>query len=192
MTATRPHESTLIERARRGDSYAFAQLLAPYRRRLLAHILSIVANPTDADDAMQETLICIFRGLSKFRGDACFYTWAYRIAHNCGLTFRRRRACVETHEESHEHRFHEPFSEDHGPEHLLRGTQMAAAVDHVLASMNPEFHKAIALHEFEGLSYQEVATAMICPVGTVKSRISKARSEIVARLRRSGYIAPGA
>jgi RNA polymerase sigma-70 factor, ECF subfamily len=187
MTDIRAGEQLLIKRVQFGDTDAFEELLAPYRRKLFLHIRSIVGNPVDADDAMQEASMRIFRGIKGFRGDAAFYTWAYRIAHNCGLTAHRRRHTIETREELNRDDEFEDHSERAGPDSIISCKQMAAVIENALESMNSEFQTAIVLHELEGLSYDEVAQAMVCPVGTVKSRISKAREEIALRLRRCGF-----
>ena len=190
----REHELQLLERIQRGDTRAFGQLVAPYQRRLITQITRIVKNDSDADDVMQEALIRSYRGLRDFRGDACLYTWLYRIATNCALALLSRQKrqgadffCSDT-EVLDSGR--EATSGD-DPEQLIVGKQMAETVGAVLSSMRPEFRTAIVLREFEGFSYDEIASAMQCPVGTVKSRISSARIAIVNKLSTDGFALPG-
>jgi RNA polymerase sigma-70 factor (ECF subfamily) len=186
------NEWQLVERTLGGDTYAFDTLVAPYRRRLHSHILQIVKDPSDAEDLLQDTLIRIYRGLRNYRGDASFYTWTFRIAVNCAITFvaHRRRHLEEpmpndvvsaygTSERA-------PVCDD--PETIVSGMQMVETVGAALDSMCPEFKTAILLREFDGMSYHEIADAMVCPVGTVRSRISSARQAIARHLQQQGYL----
>ena len=181
----------LIERLHGGRTEAFDELLAPYMRKLFALVSHVVKNPYDADDAMQDALLRIYRGLENFRGDADFYTWSYRIALNSALSLlsRRRRMSVEEYGEDNgcdDGASSASTSDD--PEHLLAGKQMAMIVCAALESMRVEYKTAITLRELEGLSYHEIAETMVCPVGTVKSRISSARTAIAQSLRRRGAL----
>ena len=190
MDPGRAHELRLVERIVHGETQLFDDLVKPYRRRTLMHILRIVSNHSDADDVLQDTLIRVYRALRSFRGDACFSTWMYRIAFNCALAFiaRRRQASANAPVAPGGYRPDEwEVSEGDDPVHVVIGNQMAAAVDAALASMRPEFSKAILLHELDGMSYHEIADAMLCPVGTVRSRISSARSAIAHQLKAKGF-----
>ena len=183
-------ESRLLERIQQGDTRAFGELVAPYQHKLIMQIMRIVKNQSDADDVMQEALIRAYRGLKNFRRDACFHTWLYRIATNCALELaRRKRQRIDApgpEMEPQEGAWEACSSDD--PEELMCGKQMAETVGAALESMCPEFKTAIVLREFEGLSYHEIADAMVCPVGTVKSRISSARFAIAAKLRLDGFM----
>lgn len=181
-------EAQLIALVQLGDAAAFAGLVAPHRRKLLLHIMRIVSNPSDADDVLQETMVKAYSGLKTFRGEAGFFTWIYRIALNCALRHVARKgrlAQTEADSESALYRWDAAELED--PETVFIGKQMAATVDAALDAMLPEYKTAIVLREFEGLSYHEIADAMVCPVGTVKSRISVARAMIANTLKQRGF-----
>lgn len=184
------HELRLVERILHGETWLFDQLVKPYRRRTLVHIARVVGNHSDADDVLQDSLIRVYRALRSFRGDACFSTWMYRIALNCALAFiaRKRQASTNAPGAQGGYRPGEwEVSECDDPENIVIGKQMAATVDAALESMRPEFRKAILLHEMDGMSYHEIADAMLCPVGTVRSRISSARSAIAQKLKVHGF-----
>ena len=199
MTAPPLSEQQLLARLQKGkpgehDGEAFRQLLAPYERKLHTQVLRIMRDASDAEDAMQETRIRLYRGLRDFRGDACLYTWMYRIATNVALAMlrRRKRALPE-----HGHaEFGTPDAQDEhsdwiDPERILAGKQMLMVLGSALDSLSPDYQKALTLRELEGLSYDEIAHDMLCPVGTVKSRISTARNAIVLRCERAGYVPAG-
>lgn len=181
-------------RAEELEGAAFRELLAPYERKLHAQVLRIVKDPSDADDAMQEARIRLYRGLRNFRGDACLYTWMYRVATNVALAMlRRRRRRLPDHAQ-----VELPLTEATNeadtwgdPERILAGKQMLSALGDALESLSPEYKKAITLREFDGLSYDEIADTMLCPVGTVKSRISSARSAIFLSFKRAGHFPAG-
>jgi RNA polymerase sigma-70 factor (ECF subfamily) len=184
-------ERQLLERIAAGDTLAFDTLVAPYRRRLFSHILHIVKDPSDADDLLQEALIRIYRGLHTFRGDACFYTWTFRIAFNCAVTFLARRRRLLEEQVPHVESAYQTAAEAHqcdDPETIVSGIQMAETVGAALDAMRPEFKAAITLHEIDGMSYHEIADAMVCPIGTVRSRISSARQMIAHHLQQQGYL----
>jgi RNA polymerase sigma-70 factor (ECF subfamily) len=157
-------------------------------------VLQIVKSPGDADDVMQDALLRAYRAMPKFRGDALFSTWLFRIATNSALAClasRKRTDARSTGWTPRENDELEPSLCD-DPEQIMFGKQMAASVGAALDAMHPEFKTAVVLREFEGLSYHEIADAMVCPVGTVKSRISSARNAIAARLQHEGFLAAGA
>jgi RNA polymerase sigma-70 factor, ECF subfamily len=187
-------DDILLDAVRRGEAGAFGPLVARHRHKLFLRILCIVQNHDDAEDVLQETLIRAYRGAARFRGDAGFYTWLYRIATNCALEMlsRRKRLIPERPSsvpDDLEIGWLAPAWDD--PEQVLCGVQMVAAVGAALDAMLPEFRTAILLREIDGLSYHEIADAMLCPVGTVKSRISSARSAIATKLRSNGFPAVG-
>ncbi|MBC7684901.1 MAG: sigma-70 family RNA polymerase sigma factor [Bdellovibrionales bacterium] len=194
MTPDSEKDRLLVERIKNGETLAFDRLVAPYRRRLQLQIVRIVKDQSDAEDVLQETLIRAYRGIRNFRGEASFYTWIFRIAFNCAIAFvTRRRQMLEA----------SPGSESgyrsgaweasgcEGPEELACGKQMAATVGAALESMRPEFKAAIMLREFDGMSYGEIAGVMLCPLGTVKSRISSARQAIALQLQQEGFLPVG-
>lgn len=203
MMGPGPREQQLLALLQHGSSEgsgedlegaAFRELLAPYERKLHAQVLRIVKDFSDADDAMQETRIRLYRGIRSFRGDACLYTWMYRVATNVALAMlRRRKRRLPDHGQAEVPVANVAHETDTwgDPERILAGKQMLTALGHALDSLSPEFKRAITLREFDGLSYDEIADTMVCPVGTVKSRISSARSAIVLSFKRAGYIPAG-
>lgn len=184
----------LVEQIKNGDTFAFDRLVGPYRRKLQLHIFRIVKNQSDAEDVLQETLIRAFRGLRNFRGDASFYTWIFRIAYNCAIAFVTRRRLMLEEIPCGESGYRSGAWEAsvcEGPEELVCGKQMAASVGAALESMRPEYKAAIMLREFDGMSYDQIADVMLCPLGTVKSRISSARHAIALQLQQQGFISVG-
>ncbi len=184
----KPDERALIDQVRNGSSPAFDALIKPYWRRLFLTIRRVLRYDSEAEDVMQEALLRIFRSLHGYRGDASFYTWMFRIAFNCALDFSARKKkmkmllldAVEPHWES---------SNEESPEYVVIGRQMAVTVSNVLERMHPECKEAILLHQVQGLSYEQISDVMACPVGTVRSRIFRARDLIANRLRQRGFTA---
>ena len=192
MTSTPARDLELINRIRCGDTAAFDELIGPYQNVLRSHIARVVVDPADSEDVLQDTLLRAYRGLKGFRGDSCFYTWVFRIALNCAFAFMNRRARVWSDIRSAAASiYHEEWEASvcDCPEEVISGKQMAAIMDATLASMHPECRTAILQREFEGFSYNEIAHNMDCPVGTVRSRISRARHVIALRLSRRGFAA---
>jgi RNA polymerase sigma-70 factor (ECF subfamily) len=181
-------ERELIDQVRNGNSVAFDALVKPHWRRLFLMIRRVLRDDSEAEDVMQEALIRIFRALGGYRGDASFYTWMFRIAFNCAIDFAARKkkmmtiplAVVEPDWEG---------SDGQSPENVIIGKQMAVAVSDVLERMHPECKEAILLHQVEGLSYGQISDMMECPVGTVRSRIFRARDLIASKLRQRGFTA---
>ena len=186
MKSQREIDQILLQKVQAGDKHAFDLLVAPYRGRLMRLIQRTVHDIHDAEDVLQDTLIRAYRGVHGFRGDAAFYTWVFRIGINTATAFAasKRRRLLD---------YSEPLDEANGstegpwdsvtPEDVLMGKQLAETVGAALASMAPEHSAAITLREVDGLSYQEIALEMVCPIGTVRSRIANARTVIAARLR---------
>lgn len=189
----RERDLALLERLRRGESRAFDELVLPYRRGLFLHVLHVVKDPNDAADIMQDAMVSVFRGVGSFRGDCCVYTWMYRIAINSAFKFlarRKRRMAADVAEDARQGGDTPEFSHAADPANVLAGKQMAEIVEAALEAMRPEYKKAIVLWELDGLSYSQIADVMVCPVGTVKSRISSARQVIATKLRRGGFTLP--
>lgn len=190
MTDSGADAGQLLERVRQGDKGAFRALLAPHTRKLYLVILRIVRNSSDADDVMQDALLCAYRGLKSFRGEAGFSTWLYRIGTNSALAFlaQRRRLQNEASGAGWDWRGGAvQASPSDDPEQMMIGQQLLAAIGSALDAMHPEYRTAIVLREFEGLSYDEIATAMVCPLGTVRSRIANARTAIGHQLTSKGF-----
>jgi RNA polymerase sigma-70 factor (ECF subfamily) len=179
----------LVERARQGDKRAFDMLVEKYHRRLLRLLSRMVRNQEEMEDIAQETFIKAYRALPQFRGDAAFYTWLYRIGVNTAKNYlaNRKKALPTVSDQlgSDEDDSSERFAvADHNtPESELLTKQIAYAVNEAVEALPEELRVAVTLREMEGLSYEEIAEAMGCPIGTVRSRIFRAREAIAAKLR---------
>jgi len=182
-------DQQLVERVQRGDKQAFGLLVAKYQRKLARLLSRLIRDPAEVEDVAQETFIKAYRALPSFRGDSAFYTWLYRIGINTAKNFlvsQGRRAPTTTDFDSEEA---ESFEEGdqlrdiNTPERLLMTKQIGEAVNDAMDALPEELRTAIILREIEGLSYEEIATIMECPIGTVRSRIFRARDAISERLR---------
>lgn len=177
----------LVLRAQSGDKRAFELLVAKYQRRVERLLSRLVRDPAEIDDVAQETFIRAYRALPAFRGESAFYTWLYRIAINTAknyLATRARRpqfALEQGNEESPD--VSEQMPDYHTPETELSNRQIVSTVNEVVESLPEELREAITLREMEGLSYEDIAAIMNCPIGTVRSRIFRAREAIAAKLR---------
>ncbi|NDY91610.1 RNA polymerase sigma factor RpoE [Ideonella livida] len=182
----------LVERVKRGDQKAFEMLVLKYQRRIERLIGRIVRDSDLVFDLVQETFIRAYRALPQFRGDSAFYTWLYRIAVNtakkAAIELRRDPVVSEAalagddDDEETSWRSREP-SDMATPEALLASKEIAATVNAAIDALSEDLRQAITLREIEGLSYEEIAEVMGCPIGTVRSRIFRAREAIAARLR---------
>jgi RNA polymerase sigma-70 factor (ECF subfamily) len=182
-------DQQLVERAQRGDKRAFELLVAKYQRKLARLLSRLVRDPAEVEDVTQEAFIKAYRALPSFRGDSAFYTWLYRIAINTAknyLVALGRRAPTSTsfdHEEAENFEDAEQLRDSSTPEGELFGKQIAATVNRAMDALPEDLRTAITLREIEGLSYEEIANVMNCPIGTVRSRIFRARDSIAAELR---------
>ena len=175
-----------------GDQRAFELLVIKYQRRLQRLIGRMVRDSDLVEDIAQETFIRAYRALPKFRGESQFYTWLYRIAVNTAKKFlqeRKRSPTMSdralTSNEDNDETFRvvgEPIN-DETPESILAAKEVAAAVNSGLAALPLDLRQALSLREIEGLSYEEIAAVMDCPMGTVRSRIFRARELISAKLK---------
>lgn len=182
----------LVERTVAGDLRAYDLLVIKYQRRIERLIGRMVRDTDLVQDIAQETFLRAFRALHQFRGDAQFYTWLYRIAVNTAKKFlidlKRDPVIYEgslrTDDEDNEtsRTGPEPTS-DETPETVLAAQEIAAAVNAAMEALPDDLRQAVTLREIEGLSYEEIATVMACPIGTVRSRIFRAREAISARVR---------
>jgi len=182
-------DQQLVERAQRGDKHAFELLVAKYQRRLGRLISRFVRNASDAEDVTQDAFIKAYRALPAFRGDSAFYTWLYRIGINTAknyLVAQGRRAPTSTPLDAEEAEDFEDAALLHEvatPENELMSKQVVEVVNSSLQELPDDLRMALTLREIEGLSYEEIAAVMDCPIGTVRSRIFRAREAIAANLR---------
>ena len=181
-------DQILVQRVQRGDQVAFELLVMKYQRRIYRLILRFIRDPALAEDVAQETFLRAYRAMPQFRGDSQFYTWLYRIAVNTAKKTMaegaRERALRDMPAESGE----TPAaggqpSDMETPEALLAGRQVARTVNDAMDGLPEDLRTAIALREIEGMSYEDIAHIMSCPVGTVRSRIYRAREAIARRLQ---------
>ena len=184
-------DTVLVQRTVAGDQRAYGLLVLKYQRRIQRLIGRMVRDVDLVEDICQETFIRAYRALHQFRGDAQFYTWLYRIAVNTAKKFLLELKRDPTVSESFlanddddetSWKKNEPIAND-GPESILAAKEIAAVVNAAMDDLPVDLRQAVILREIEGLSYEEIATAMNCPVGTVRSRIFRAREAISARIR---------
>nr|WP_269106485.1 RNA polymerase sigma factor RpoE [Massilia sp. TS11] len=179
----------LVARVQGGDRQAFDLLVAKYQRRLMRLVSRLVHDPAEAEDVVQETFIKAYRALAHFRGESAFYTWLYRIgintAKNVLVTNGRRTPSAgdADHEQAEGFEDADQLRDINTPESLLASKQIAYTVNAAMDSLPLELKTAIVLREIEGLSYEEISEIMSCPIGTVRSRIFRAREVIAEKLR---------
>jgi RNA polymerase sigma-70 factor (ECF subfamily) len=178
---------SLVNACRSGQTEAFGVLVRRYQDRLYPTILRLVGSPEDAQDALQDAFVRAFEKLDQFHGDSSFYTWIYRIAVNFALSRHRKR---------HHHRLNilhpggigqigEPvdLSRENDPTFAAERTEREAAIEAALADLGPEHRAVIILKDFDGRRYEEISDLLKIPVGTVRSRLHRARCELRDRLR---------
>ena len=179
----------MVERAQAGDQQAFEKLVSKYQRKLNRLLSRLIRDHGDVEDVVQEAFIKAYRALPSFRGESAFYTWLYRIGINTAknyLVARDRRAPTSTEFDADEAEAFEDASQLHDintPERVLHSKQIGQTVNAAMEALPDELRNAIVLREIEGLSYEEIALEMNCPIGTVRSRIFRAREAVAERLR---------
>lgn len=195
MTETTPPidaDAPLVARVKQGDVKAFEMLVVKYQRRIERLIGRMVRDVDLVPDIAQETFIRAYRALPNFRGDSAFYTWLYRIAVNTAkkalgelkrdlLVTESSRASRDEDDETS--RTENELTTGETPESLLQSKEIAMTVNSAIEALSEDLRQAITLREIEGLSYEEIAELMNCPIGTVRSRIFRAREAIALRLR---------
>lgn len=178
----------LVERVKQGDDAAFDLLVRKYQRKILAVISRYVHDWSEAEDVSQDAFLRAYRALKSFRGDSAFYTWMYKIATNTAknhLVSRGRRppATDIAMEDAEHYESFVRFSDTASPEHELLRQEIEQTVFRTVQELPEDLRQAINLRESEGLSYEEIAQRMDCPIGTVRSRIFRAREAIDDNLR---------
>ena len=176
-------DQLLVERVQGGDRRAFDLLVLRYQQRILKLIMRLVRNPTEAEDVAQEAFIRAYRALPSFRGDSAFYTWLYRIAINTAknhlVSIHRRQLDQDVDlQDPENYEVHARLRDEETPEGLVLQEELRVTVERAIGSLPDELRTAIMLREIDGLSYEEIAQAMDCPVGTVRSRIFRAREAV--------------
>jgi RNA polymerase sigma-70 factor (ECF subfamily) len=189
LTTERNIDQLLVDRAQHGDKKAFELLVVKYQRKLMRLISRLIRDQAEAEDVVQEAFIKAYRALPQFRGDSAFYTWLYRIGINTAknyLVTQGRRAPTSTEadvEEAETFDDGDQLRDINTPESMLATKQIAETVNLAMEVLPEELRTAITLREIEGLSYEDIAEAMHCPIGTVRSRIFRAREAIAEKLR---------
>jgi RNA polymerase sigma-70 factor, ECF subfamily len=180
---------SLVQRVQRGDKGAFDALVLKYQHRVVKLVMRYVRSPAEAEDIAQEAFIKAYRALPQFRADSAFYTWLYRIAINTAknaVASRARSPIVYDLDDGDSDESYEMqgrMKDTATPEALAMTEEIRLTVNAAIESLPEDLRTAIVLREIEGLSYEEIAATMECPVGTVRSRIFRAREAIDARLR---------
>jgi len=181
-------DRVLVRRVQAGDKQAFDVLVLKYQNRLTKLISRYVRQPVDAQDVAQEAFIKAYRALASFRGDSAFYTWLYRIAINTAKNYlvaqSRRPPGDDIDAQDAEQLDGVSGLKEYGtPEHMALKDEIQETVFQAIEELPEDLRSAITLRELEGLSYEEIAQAMSCPIGTVRSRIFRARETIDGKLR---------
>ena len=185
-------DALLVQRAKEGEVRAFSMLVVKYQRRIERLISRMVRDSDLVQDIAQETFIRAYRALPNFRGDAAFYTWLYRIAVNSAkkaLSDMKRDPLVSesslhsSNEDEETSRVENELTDGSTPEAVLASKEIATAVNSAVEALSEDLRQAITLREIEGLTYEEIAEYMNCPIGTVRSRIFRAREAIALKLR---------
>jgi RNA polymerase sigma-70 factor (ECF subfamily) len=180
-------DEDLVQRVQRGDKSAFDFLVIKYQHKIIQLVNRYVKDPSEAQDVAQEAFIKAYRALGSFRGEATFYTWLYRIAINTAknylLSRARRNANYQVDIQEAEALENAPQLQGlETPERLLLNQEIIDVISAAIDELPEEMRTAIILREFDGMSYEEIAEAMDCPVGTVRSRIFRAREAIDTKL----------
>ena len=185
-------DALLVERVKRGDKRAFELLVVKYQRRVERLVGRMVRDTHLVQDITQESFIRAYRALPSFRGDSAFYTWLYRIAVNTAkkalVDLKRDPVISESSlagadDGDETSRLEATLTDAETPDAVLASKEIAAAVNAAVEALSEDLRQAITLREIEGLSYEEIADVMNCPIGTVRSRIFRAREAIAARLK---------
>ena len=181
-------DQLLVERVQKGDKQAFDLLVLKYQNRIINLVLRFVSDYAEAQDVAQEAFIKAYRAIERFRGDSAFYTWLYRIAINTAknyLVSRSRRpptSDVDAHD-AEQYTSDSRLKDRDTPENEMLKEEIAAVIDSSIKDLPEDLRTAIVLREMEGMSYEDIALTMNCPIGTVRSRIFRAREAIDEKLR---------
>ncbi len=182
-------DQQLVERVQGGDKHAFDLLVIKYQRKLARLLSQYIRDPAEVEDVVQEAFIKAYRAMPSFRGESAFYTWLYRIGINTAKNFLvsqgRKLPTLQgfDNEDAEDFEDNALLKEVNTPESELMSQQIAQTVNQTLDSLPDELRTAIVLREIDGLSYEEIANIMNCPIGTVRSRIFRAREAISEQLR---------
>lgn len=189
MSSDKDDDFLIVQRVQAGDKKAFNLLVSKYHRRVGRLLTRMVRNQEDIEEIVQETFIKAYRAIGSFRGESAFYTWIYRIAINTAknlLVNQGRRPSTlkeSTDEDGETFEDNAALSNIDTPESLYQTKQIGEAVNEAIAALPEELRSAIVMREIDGLSYEEIAQIMDCPIGTVRSRIFRAREAVALRIK---------
>ena len=180
-------DAQLVRRVQKGDKGAFDLLVLKYQHKIVNLVMRYVRDPDQALDITQEAFLKAYRALPRFRGDAAFYTWMYRIAVNTAKNYlaaqRRRPMDVELDlQDPEQYELHAKLKDTDTPEAVTLSHELQATIERAIAALPEDLRTAIVLRELDGMSYEEIAATMECPVGTVRSRIFRARDAISKKI----------
>jgi len=182
-------DAELVARVQAGDKQAFDLLVLKYQRKIMRLLSRMIRDQAEVEDVAQEAFIKAYRALPQFRGDSAFYTWLYRIAINTARNWLSSNSRRPSTPSSYENEDGETFNEmdnltdNTTPESELASRQIAQTVNKAIEDLPEDLRTAIVLREIEGMSYEDIAQSMNCPIGTVRSRIFRAREAIATKLR---------
>jgi RNA polymerase sigma-70 factor (ECF subfamily) len=181
--AEKDADAELVRLAQGGDERAFQALVVKYQRRIARHVARYVKRASDVEEVVQDAFIRAYRGLASYRGDASFYSWLYRIATNAAFSFLKKSAGeLPVADERSDQGFEPGVTDEQTPERVLLARQIGEAVERAMARLQPELAEPLMLFEVEGKSYKEIAEMLGTPIGTVRTRIFRAREFIARRL----------
>ncbi len=177
------NDAVLVQRVQNGEKRAFNLLVSKYQYRIKHLVSRFIKDPMEQEDIVQETFIKAYRAIGHFRGESAFYTWLYRIAVNTAKNFivasaRRPPAQDIAADNAVQADYSDRLTEMNSPEEILQGDELVKIIKDTIAGLPEELRVAIQLREFEGLTYEDIAAALGCPIGTVRSRIFRAREAI--------------
>jgi RNA polymerase sigma-70 factor, ECF subfamily len=182
-------DAELVARVQRGDKQAFDLLVLKYQRKIMRLLSRMIRDPGEIEDVAQEAFIKAYRALPQFRGDSAFYTWLYRIAINTArnwLAQNNRRPSTPSAQENEDGETFDAtdnLTDSSNPESEMASRQIADTVNKAINDLPEDLRNAIVMREIDGMSYEDIAESMSCPIGTVRSRIFRAREAIAIRLR---------
>ena len=183
---TTDQDAPLVRLAQAGDAKAFEALVVKYQRRIARHVARYVSHSGDVEDVVQDVFLRAHRGLASFRGDSAFFSWLYRIATNASLSHLKRASgevlLGDDAPEERSEAFEPGVSDAQNPERTLMAKQIGETVQRAVAKLQPELAEALMLYEVEGKAYRDIAEILNIPIGTVRTRIFRAREFIAKRL----------
>ena len=179
-------DQRLIDQCLDGDAAAFGELVRRYQDRLYSTVYRLVDNPDDAQDVVQDAFLNAYQSLDRFKGDSLFFTWLYRIAVNTAISHKRKQRVLLSIDAGRQGAQPLDDSEYSRPGEALERAEQGQRVQHALARLSPEHRTALILKDMEGQKYEEMAEILNVPIGTIRSRLHRARAELRELLEKEG------